>query len=299
MALIDPTAERVVLSPDERRLAVLDVINAAQKRLILSLFRCDDRRILDALAAARRRGVRVEALLTRRAKDRSNLKLLRLVLECIGVRVWRSSDRFVKYHAKYMVADHGPALVGSLNFTHKCFKKTSDFLVITHDPDVVSGLTTLFEIDSLTPGAALPRRLSPRLIIGPDLARQQIAGLLAEARHSIRIVDPKLSDPAMLANLGAKAAAGIRVSVLGGRTVHGLASHGKLLLVDDRVAAIGSLALSARTLDDRREVALIVRNAPGVNRLVDFFEAAELPDPACTATWQHATSAAPSCCVAH
>lgn len=298
MTLINPTAERIVLAPDERRLAVLDVINAARKRLILSLFRCDDRRILDALAAARRRGVRVEALLTRRAKDRSNLKLLRLVLECIGVQVWRSSDRFVKYHAKYMVADEGPALVGSLNFTRKCFKQTSDFLLVTHDAGVVSGLTTLFEIDCLTPGAGLPR-LSPRLIIGPDRARQQIAGLLAEARHSIRIVDPKLSDPAMLANLGARAAAGIKVSVLGDRTVHGLVSHGKLLVVDDSVAAIGSLALSTRNLDDRREVAVIVRDVPGVNRLVEFFQEAALPDPAGLATWKRAKPATLSCCVSH
>ena len=279
-----------MLAPDERRLAVLDVINSARKRLILSLFRCDDRRILDALAAAHRRGVRVEALLTRRAKGQSNLKLLRMLLESMGVRVWRSSGGFVKYHAKYMVADDGPALVGSLNFTRKCFKKTSDFLLVTHDPDVVSGLSALFEIDCSTPSASVLRRLSPRLIIGPDLARQQIASLLAEARHSIRIVDPKLNDPAMLRNLSARAAAGVKVSVLGERTVHGLVSHGKLIIVDKSAAALGSLALSARHLDDRREVAVIVRDPLAVSQLVDFFDTAALPALAARPAWRHAES---------
>ena len=278
-----------MLAPDERRLAVLEVINSSRTRLILSLFRCDDRRILDALAAARRRGVRVEALLTRRAKGQSNLKLLRMLLESMGIRVWRSSEQFAKYHAKYMVADDGPALVGSLNFTRKCFKKTSDFLLVTHDAHVVSGLSALFEFDCSTLSTHLPR-LSPRLIVGPDLARQQITSLLAEARHSIRIVDPKLNDPAMLRNLSARAAAGVKVSVLGERTVHGLVSHGKLIIVDRSAAALGSLALSARPLDDRREVAVIVREPLAVNELVEFFDTATVPSPAARPAWRPAES---------
>ena len=48
------------------------------------------------------------------------------------------TDPVVKYHAKYLVADDGPAVVASLNFTRKCFRKTCDALVVTHDPAVVS-----------------------------------------------------------------------------------------------------------------------------------------------------------------
>ena len=50
------------------------------------------------------------------------------------------TDPVVKYHAKYLVADEGPAIVASLNFTKKCFRKTCDALVVTHDPAVVAGL---------------------------------------------------------------------------------------------------------------------------------------------------------------
>ena len=47
---------------------MLGVIGAAKRRLVLSLFRCDDFAVLDALAAALERGCDVEALLTKRAK---------------------------------------------------------------------------------------------------------------------------------------------------------------------------------------------------------------------------------------
>ena len=60
--------EKLVLDAAERKPALLRVIGGARRRLVLSLFRCDDFSILDALAAALERGCEVEALLTKRAK---------------------------------------------------------------------------------------------------------------------------------------------------------------------------------------------------------------------------------------
>src|SRR5262249_45597132 len=62
------SADRIAITPAERRAAIIDVIASARSRLILSLFRCDDFGVLDALVAALARGVRIEALMTDRAK---------------------------------------------------------------------------------------------------------------------------------------------------------------------------------------------------------------------------------------
>jgi phosphatidylserine/phosphatidylglycerophosphate/cardiolipin synthase-like enzyme len=43
--------------------------------------------------------------------------------------------------------------------------------------------------------------------------------------------------------------------------VANLKSHGKIMLVDDRLVAIGGLALAALSLDFRREVAIIVEES--------------------------------------
>jgi len=42
-----------------------------------------------------------------------------------------------------------------------------------------------------------------------------------------------------------------------------LKSHGKIMLIDDAVAVVGSLALAPLSLDFRREVAILVDEAPG------------------------------------
>ena len=115
-------AEKLVLDPVERKAALLGVIGAARRRLILSLFRCDDFSILDALAAALERGCEVEAILTKRAKGgKKRLKKLWGALEEMGAVVTRYGDPVVKYHAKYLVADETTAVVTTLNPTRKCF----------------------------------------------------------------------------------------------------------------------------------------------------------------------------------
>src|SRR5437868_6371643 len=113
--------DQVILAVERRREAVLDVINSAKKRLLISVFRCTDVQVLDAIAEALIRQVDVRLLMTPRARGwEKRLKELGAYLESMGAKVHSYSDPVVKYHAKYLLADDGPALIGSLNLTAKC-----------------------------------------------------------------------------------------------------------------------------------------------------------------------------------
>ena len=264
--------ERIVLAPEDRRDAVLEVIRSARQRLILSLFRCDDEAVVDALAEAVRRGVRVRALLTRRAKaSKKHLKQLRKLLKHVGAEVQRYADSVIKYHAKYIVADDGPALVASLNFTRKCFEDTCDFVLVTHDADLVGGLMQLFDADWCAPASGLPDLRSDRLIVGPEQARPRFRSLLQQAHRSIRLIDSKLSDAAMLELLKAKQTAGVAVEIRTWDALGSLVPHGKLLIVDDATAVIGSISLSTLALEFRRELAVVIRDGNGLQQLREFW----------------------------
>jgi phosphatidylserine/phosphatidylglycerophosphate/cardiolipin synthase-like enzyme len=260
--------EKLVLEPAERKAALLGVIGAARRRLILSLFRCDDFSVLDALAAALERGCEVEAILTKRAKGgKKRLKKLWGALEEMGAVVTRYADPVVKYHAKYLVADDSTAMITTLNPTRKCFTRTWDAVLLTKDPTVVKGLLTLFKADAA--GVPLPSRrpLGRRLIVGPERSRDEIRALIAGARHSIRILDHKLSDPDLVALLKERRAEGVIVSVLGKHPMRGIVPHGKMMIIDETRAVLGSTALSTLSLDFRREVSVVVHDQALVKQL--------------------------------
>lgn len=260
--------EQLVLDPAQRKAALLDLIGSARRRLVLSLFRCDDFTILDALATALERGCQVEAVLTKRAKGgKKRLKKLWGALEEMGAVVTRYADPVVKYHAKYLVADGATAMITTLNPTRKCFTRTWDAVLVTEDPSVVKGLLTLFRADAA--GKPLPPRrpISRRLIVGPERSRAEIRGLIAGAKHSIRILDHKLSDPDLVALLRERREEGVTVSVLGKQPIRGFEPHGKMLIVDESRAVLGSTALSTLSLDFRREVSIVIHDPPLVKQL--------------------------------
>lgn len=269
----DVAAERIFITPEARRQALVDVIAGARERLALSLFRCNDYGVLDALAAALERGVKVDAILTKRAKGgRKTLRKLWRTLEEMGATVHHYRDPVVKYHAKYLIADGTTALVATLNPTRKCFARTWDFVLTTDERSVVRSLATLFALDAAG-RRVLPRhRLSPRLIVGPEGARARLRALLAGARRSIRVLDHKLSDPDLVALLRERREEGIAVSLIGRQPIGTLVPHGKLLIIDESRVLLGSMAMSALSLDFRREVSLISETPAVVKALNRFYQ---------------------------
>jgi phosphatidylserine/phosphatidylglycerophosphate/cardiolipin synthase-like enzyme len=266
----EPTPDRLITSVEQRRPALLEAIRQARSRITLSLFRCNDDELFAELAAATARGVTVEVLVTSRAKGgRKKIEKLWKKLEDAGASVQPYTDPVVKYHNKYLVADEGPAIIASLNFTKKCFRKTCDALVVTYDQAVVSGLRRLWTADAGR--LPMPSDLTDRLIIGPERARRQFTALLTAARTSIRLIDAKLSDPDLTSLLKAKRNAGVTVEVFSAKRLGALTSHGKILLVDDRTVVVGSLALAALSLDFRREVAIVVDEPTAVAEAIELF----------------------------
>jgi cardiolipin synthase len=270
MAAHGRTPDRLVVSVDERRSAVLDVIRQARRRITLSLFRCNDAAVFDELKAAVDRGVAVEVLVTSRAKGgKKKMAKLWRALEQTGATVHSYTDPVVKYHAKYLVADDGPAIVASLNFTKKCFTTTCDAVVITHDPAVVEDLRRLWTADCAREEMAPD--LGRRLIVGPERARRQFTALIEGARNSIRLIDAKLSDPDLVSLLKARRDAGLTVETFTVKQLGDLKSHGKIMLLDDETVVVGSLALAALSLDFRREVAIVVTDASAVEAAIELF----------------------------
>lgn len=283
----ETAAEQFALAPVDRRDAILRVIAGARRQLLLSVFRCDDEPVIEALEQALGRGVRLEVLTTRRVKGSpKKLKKFRKRLESLGAHVARYDDPVVKYHAKYIVADEGPAVISTLNLTRKCFGDTFDGVLTTCDPAVVDGLQRIFNGDCQAPHASTPPDLPDRLVVGPERARGQIAALLARAQRRIRIIDHKLDDPSMIALLRSRERDGIEVQVLGKGQLGTLKSHGRAILVDGEAALVGSIALRAVHLEFRREIGIIVEDRGIVGQIDDVFDKALRAQPSGAASLQ-------------
>lgn|SRR5262245_42620432 len=286
------TRSLIVLTDDSPR-PIIKAIDEARRSLRIKMFVFEDPKLLNAVIAAKRRGVKVQVMLNpaRRSGERDN-EHTRRVLERRHVEVRHANPAFDLTHEKSMVVDDASAFVMSLNWTTKNLTETRDYAVVTTKRRDVSEVIDGFEADWHR-HAFEPRRDS-HLVWCPGPGRDRICQLIDDARHRLFVQNERFQDTVVIERLVRAAQRGVKVQVMA-RTPHTLKReklvegvgglrimddvgikihklkhlklHGKVMLADGVAAIIGSINLAAGSLDSRRELAIEVRDDDVVERL--------------------------------
>lgn len=187
------------------------------------------------------------------------------------------SDQHMKtmyLHSKITLMDKS-FWIQSSNLTHSTFAKNREHLFRSENPKILKNLTQLFEKDRS--GKTLSRSdLHPNLVVCNINCREVITHLLSWAQHSIAIETQYLTDPQLfdiLANQSEKL--DLKMIFSNTESVSGLPSyfwnnkvrlmkkpylHTKMILIDDEILLLGSMNLSANSLDNNREIWILIND---------------------------------------
>jgi phosphatidylserine/phosphatidylglycerophosphate/cardiolipin synthase-like enzyme len=285
-------ARSLIVLPDDSAEQILEAIGGASRTLRIKMFVFSDPRLLRAVVAAKRRGVTVRVILNAARRDgvRDN-ESARRRLERLDVDVADGNPAFQITHEKSMVVDDSTAFVESLNWASRNLKGTRDYAVVTQLRRDVVEIIECFEADwhrqPFTP------REKSHLVWCPG-GRERICRFIDRARHALFIQNERFQDTVIIERLVRAARRGVKVRVMarpphtldreklvegvGGlrilddvgahvRKLRHLRLHGKILVADGVAAIVGSINFAPGSLDDRRELAIEVRDEDVVRRL--------------------------------
>jgi phosphatidylserine/phosphatidylglycerophosphate/cardiolipin synthase-like enzyme len=276
---------------------VVDAIEGATRSVWLQIYLLTDPVVIDALARAAARGLDVRVLIEENPYNPGNPngglstnKVTAAALQARGVQVAYTSPTFAFTHAKSMLVDGATAYVLTYNLTKAATEDNREFGVVCRDPADVAELQQVFQAD----WARVPyRALNPDVVVSPENARWRIFGLMDAAQRELWVGVESLTDPEAVALLKAKHNAGVDVRVLvggvkkmssnlpparelmaAGVPVRSQARpylHAKYAIADGASAYVGSINLSTNSLDENRELGLIVGDGTTIGRLHDTF----------------------------
>jgi len=268
----------LIIQPEAGLAPVVRAVQKAKRAIDIAIFRLDQAEIEKALGAAVQRGVKVRVLVahTNRGGEARLRKLEQRLLEA-GATVTRTGDDFPRYHGKFMVADDTLHLLG-FNFTKVDALKSRSFGVSTRDASAVREARAVFEADS-SRQPYVPKRT--HLVVSPENARETLAAFVKGANKQLLIYDVNMQDPLFIKMLVAQVAAGVDVRIIGKCKVKGLdvrplksmRLHVRAMIRDGSRAFVGSQSLRRIELDRRREVGVLINNAPVARQIRDIFEA--------------------------
>src|SRR6201996_3230329 len=288
-------SHRLIVLPDDGADAIIDPIKAARNSLNIRMFLFTDPSLLEAVIAARRRGVHVRVMLNPARRDgTSDNQVARDTLLAAGVSVRDSSTEFAVTHQKSMVIDGEVGYIESLNWETRDLTQTRDYAVETTSKAEVAEMVRCFNADwhekPFTPEAG------SHLIWCPNNGRQRIADFIDAARETLWLQNERYQDMVIIERLVRAVNRGVRVRIMaralhklkkkqlfegvsGLRIVHDVGAkvrvlrnlklHGKIMIADDERAVVGSINLSPGSFDDRRELAIETSSKHVVRRLVE------------------------------
>ena len=291
------TRELYVL-PDDGIRPVVTAIARAKQSILVKMFLFSEPRLLRALIAAHKRGVKVRVMLNpSRRSGKSENREARRRLKAGGIVARDTHPDFDVSHEKSMVIDDEVAFVKSHNWAPKNFGGTRDYAVITRDPDEVAEVAEGFEADWKRETFNPEKR---QLIWCRGNGRARIARFIDGAKKQLLLQNERYQDPTIVERIVAAHARGVKVhlmslpphalkekkileGVAGLRVMHdvgikihklkGLHLHAKMLLADGKRAIVGSMNIAPGSFDSRRELAIEIEDKPLVKRLQKTFQA--------------------------
>jgi cardiolipin synthase A/B len=286
-------ARELIVLPDDTARMVIEAVGAAARSLRIKMFVFSAPVMLEAVIAAKRRGVQTRVLLNpyRRSGEHEN-EASRRALERAGVEVKDTNPAFDVTHEKSMVVDDTTAFVGSFNWTVKNLSESRDYGVMTTHGHDVEEISDCFDADwrrrSFNP------RQGSHLVWSPNDGRERICSFIDTARDHLFVQNERYQDMLVIDALLRAARRGVKVHVMakapqklkreklvegvgGLRILHdsgikvhklrGLKLHGKMLLADGVAAIVGSMNLAPGSFDSRRELGIETHDANVVDRL--------------------------------
>jgi phosphatidylserine/phosphatidylglycerophosphate/cardiolipin synthase-like enzyme len=285
----------LIVLPDDAAAALIDPINAATRSLNIRMFLFTDSTLLDAVIAARHRGVHVRVMLNPARRDgKADNEAARKMLGAAGIDVRDSCPTFALTHQKSMVVDDEVGFIESLNWETRDLTETRDYAVMTTKKAEVAEMVKCFNLDFMH----LPFEPYEKsdLIWCPNNGRERIAAFIDSTKQTLFIQNERYQDTVIIERVVRAVNRGVKVHIMArpshklktekliegvgglriledvGAKIHRmkhLKLHGKMLLADDKRAIVGSINLTPGSFDARRELAVETDSRHVVERLAD------------------------------
>lgn len=294
-----------VITPEEDHTKLLKAFESAKSNIKVGIFGISGAHIVDGLAAAAGRGIKVTVICDKYCT--SNPKRLELFekLKSAGAEMVLASTGFSITHWKMFVIDDKKAFISTMNFISRHYQMR-DFGIFTTEKSVVQEILDVYNQDlenAKSQAVVTPELTSAHLVWSPNNSETKLIELINTAQSSIEIwienmgnknlhlalknaVDRKVKvrvltslcglgmpPEAAFVNLNDLTSQGVLVQVMPFPATNDLPYiHAKSINVDHNLIFLGSENFSYNSLVKARELGVIFKDLKVQKQMTSNFE---------------------------
>lgn len=293
---------KVFVEPDAGESAITDAINSAQKSVWLEIYLLSDRKVISALENAANRGLDVRVMLEPHPVGGGSPTRTIDQLTAANIKAQTTNPAFALTHEKGMIIDGTTAYIMTSNFTRSAlggyssggpYPNNREYDIVDTNTQDVQAVVAIFNADW---NRTTPQLNDPNLVVSPVNSRNDFTSLINSAHHTLLIEAEEMQDSAIEQAIVSAAQRGVKIQVIlpspsgssgdsnsqgintikqGGVQVKEdtrLYMHAKIIVVDAQHAFVGSENISTQSLDQNRELGILVSDQGVLNTLEQTFQ---------------------------
>ena len=282
---------RIIVEPSDDGAMLVAAMEGATHSIHMTMYLLTDVDVVNALLHAHSRGLDVRVELNRSfpSGTPTNDDVF-TQLAAAGIGVHWAPTQFALTHEKLVVIDGREAWIMTMNATTSSPSSNREYLAVDHEPVDIHDADAIFESDYGNTG--LYATYAGPLLLAPVNAQARLLDLITHAQHTLDVEDEELSDTGIVNALVGAAGRHVTVRVVvdgtglssltsaqqaavtnlmsAGIPVHHLSTpdvHAKAIVVDGRLAYVGSINLTTQSIQHNRELGLVTDNAAAVSTI--------------------------------
>ncbi len=290
----------LIVEPNAGPNPIVDAIRGAKKSVELEMYLLSNKSVISALEEDANSGIDVRVMLEQHPYGGGSISPQQTLdkLKAAGVKAQFSNPTFALTHEKGMVIDQSTAYIMTSNFTNSAlgtgsYTKNREYDIVDTNAQDVQAVDAIFQADWNHTTASFN---DANLVVSPVNARSDFNTLIGSAKQTLLVTAEEMNDSGVEQALVSAAQHGVKVEVIlpapsgsssnstssgiatikqGGVTVREdaqLYMHAKIIIVDGKEAFVGSENISSQSLDQNRELGIIVSDGGVLNTLQQTFQ---------------------------
>ncbi len=269
---------------------IINKINNSQKQVYIEAYMLTEKRIKQSLIKAKKRWVDVKVILEKnpyKANNINNKHFDFLKKNNIDI-VWSNPENYNLNHSKLIIFDN-EFLISTWNFTYSTFAFNRDFFILSADKIIKEKLEKIFLNDFYWEKSFV---YDDNLVISPEYSRIKFKKLFLSAKKSLNLYFQYLEDKELENILIKKAKENISIKIIVSKdffeknkekikffqknnikikALENPKMHSKAILVDNKYLFIWSENFSYYSLNQNREIWLIMTNKNIIQKFQQIF----------------------------
>lgn len=271
---------------------LINYLNLAKEEVNINIYLFSNKKIIEKIKNLAKNNVKINIIIEKEPFGGGylNYKTVSELSNTENIEIKNIINIYSLNHAKYIIIDNKISIIMTSNLTGSGLNSSRDFIFVTKDKEITKNLNNLFRSD-FEIKYFWENKLQENLVISPINSRKILEILIKNAKNSLELYAENFNDERMINLLNKKSEENVKIKIILSEDISSNKyiikkfhknietklikkpyQHSKVIIVDKKILYIGSINFSMQSMDQNREVGIILKEKKFIKKIEDIFE---------------------------